>query len=790
MLTFFTSDLRHNLIKIACLTIALTIGTLLIAKAFLEQTYDSFFPAADRIYIVTESALNNQKEQVYDQTAGGIAPGLKQYVPQVEAATRHTVLTGETDILLNDGRTFSVDAITLADSCYFDVLPRPILAGDPHTVLALDNQCMIPRSLAEKIGGDVIGMEICSPQLSTAYRATIGGIYEDFPHNSIITNDIFLSLPTIRFFMTDGRQNWWGNDRYLTFVRLAPGATPDDLKPHIQRMLSDNVEPEILTTFRYNIGVRPLVGYYTSRPGVRTTITVLALLAAVLLVSAWLNYLLIVMGQMGKRGKEMAVRKCFGTSNARIFGRLLGENFFFLSVSAVLALLLAFSFSNLCNDLLGYTTGELFSTGKVWMIEAALFIVLLMLTGALPAWLYCRTPVAQVFRRTGSHRRGWKLAFLSVQFFASGLLLCLLSVVGRQYHLMTHFDMGYDYNNLAILDFHSVQQSSRAAVASELSRLGCVASVTSAECDLSRKASGNNVWLTGNEEHTINVADMYYANGNFLDVLDIPLLQGRGFSETADSTAHEVLVEERFIDVLSKLGMDTGDGNVVGRTFNITEHLGLDGTSEFTICGVIGNIHRGGLNSLTADNRAGVIFPSSGIEHNLYIRFHRLDAETLAEAQEIVDRILPDNNLYVLPFRMHIENLNDPVRKFGTSVLIAGMAVLLITLIGLMGYTSDEVRRRAKEIAIRKINGTSTGSILRMFCSDILKVALPSLLLGGVAAVIVARRWLAQFTEQVSLSPGIMVGCILGAVVLLLAVVVLNALSVARSNPVEYLRAD
>lgn len=243
MLTFFTSDLRHNLIKIACLTIALAIGTLLIAKAFLEQTYDSFFPGADRIYIVTESALNNQKEQVYDQTAGGVAPGLKQYVPQVEAATRHTVLSYETDIQLNDGRTFSVDAITLADSCYFDVLPRPILAGDPHTVLALDNQCMIPRSLAEKIGGDVIGMEICSPQLSPAYRATIGGIYEDFPHNSIITNDIFLSLPTIRFFMYDGRQNWWGNDRYLSLVRLAPGAAPDDLKPHIQRMLSDNVEP-------------------------------------------------------------------------------------------------------------------------------------------------------------------------------------------------------------------------------------------------------------------------------------------------------------------------------------------------------------------------------------------------------------------------------------------------------------------------------------------------------------------------------------------------------------------
>ena len=49
MLRFFTSDLRRNITKIICLTIGLAIGFLLVAKIYFEDTYDTFFPDADRI---------------------------------------------------------------------------------------------------------------------------------------------------------------------------------------------------------------------------------------------------------------------------------------------------------------------------------------------------------------------------------------------------------------------------------------------------------------------------------------------------------------------------------------------------------------------------------------------------------------------------------------------------------------------------------------------------------------------------------------------------------------------
>lgn len=69
----------------------------------------------------------------------------------------------------------------MADSCFFDVLTTDILAGNPHDVLAVADWCMIPRSLAEKIGGDVVGLSLCSPNISEDYKVTVGGVYEDFP---------------------------------------------------------------------------------------------------------------------------------------------------------------------------------------------------------------------------------------------------------------------------------------------------------------------------------------------------------------------------------------------------------------------------------------------------------------------------------------------------------------------------------------------------------------------------------------------------------------------------------
>lgn len=789
---FFTSDLRRNLTKIFCLTIGLAIGLLLVAKAFVEQSFDHAIPEYENVYIVKESVVVRGEFREFNQTAGAIAPGLKRYVPQVEMATRITEMwDGSLTVRTPDDRDFDAEGIVMADSCMFDVLRWPVISGDPHEALAVEDHCMIPRSLADKIGGDVVGMTLVSPDFNKSYHIMIDGVYEDFPINSTFRNVIYLSLSSIGKFASDGRDNWVGNDRYKSYVRLAKGVSAEDVAPHIRRMLKENVDNADLETFKYNISLMPLHEVYVSQDSVKTMIWILSLLAFIILVSASLNYLLIVIGQLGKRGKEMAVRKCYGTSNRKIFIRIMGESVFFLIVSIALAVLMVLSLSDQCEMLLGYPASVLLSSPDVWLVEVCVCMALLLITGVIPAWIYCRTPVSHVFHHNTRRRKVWKLALLSVQFFATGLMFSLLVLVYRQYRMMSQGDMGYEYENVALLETVSLPQNERRALKEELSRLACVEAVSSADQNFTGlTVSGNNVWMEGDpvKDNQVNVTDMYYANPDIFDVMGMEFVQGGTFRENADSTLHQVVVEEGFVDVMKQYFGHKGD-NIVGERFNITEHLGLDGSSEFIISGVIRKLRRGGFYSGSADHRAGVLFPSSEVCRNLYVRFSNLTPETLQEAQNIIDRNHA-GDLFIMPFKAQVLAMIAPVKRFGFSVMAAGIAILLITIIGLIGYTADEVQRRAKEIAIRKVNGTTVGKILRIFCVDILKVAVPSLLAGGIAAVMIGRDWLSQFTDQVSLSLWSMALCLLVILTVILAVVCLNALKVARSNPVDYLRTE
>ena len=66
--------------------------------------------------------------------------------------------------------------------------------------------------------------------------------------------------------------------------------------------------------------------------------------------------------------------------------------------------------------------------------------------------------------------------------------------------------------------------------------------------------------------------------------------------------------------------------------------------------------------------------------------------------------------------------------------MIGGIVTLIIALIGLLGYTSDETNRRGREIAIRKVNGATAWSILKMISKDISYIAIPAIVIGMTVA--------------------------------------------------------
>ena len=150
---------QHNWIKILCLAVGLATGVVLIGKAGFEQSWDKDFDTSDRIYVLYEDVIRDGEYQHYSQTSGAVAHGMKRYCPQVEAATRYTGFGWDLPLVTEDDKRIRTNFF-FTDSCFFDVFPYRILAGNPKKTLSQPNYCMIPQSIAEKLGGDVIGKKV------------------------------------------------------------------------------------------------------------------------------------------------------------------------------------------------------------------------------------------------------------------------------------------------------------------------------------------------------------------------------------------------------------------------------------------------------------------------------------------------------------------------------------------------------------------------------------------------------------------------------------------------------
>ena len=127
---------------------------------------------------------------------------------------------------------------------------------------------------------------------------------------------------------------------------------------------------------------------------------------------------------------------------------------------------------------------------------------------------------------------------------------------------------------------------------------------------------------------------------------------------------------------------------------------------------------------------------------------------------------------------------------FRNSALIATIALIFISLMGLVGFTRDELQRRSKEIAIRKVNGAAPGDILGLLTSDVLKTSLPAIAAGLLAGIYVGHIWVSNFsvrTQGLWLWHAVAAICVL---ILVIGCTVAIIRRTANENPVNRLKSE
>lgn len=780
------------IIKVLSLGVGMAIAVILIAKVCFELSYDNVYKDIDRIYKIRTGAVMQGEDKDFGQVSGAIAPGFKAEVPGVLEATRFTsIFNSENFIIDDDGSKVAAEHL-LADSCFFRIFNRQFLAGEPEKALrSWSGDVAISKTFAEKLGGvgAAVGKQIANED-NPNLKLTVCGVYEDFPKNGSIHADVILSIEAMSKWSLS---NWVGNDRYVAFVKLAEGVDPASLKDAIHEMQKahqplEEMEKSGLTLWYF---LSPLATEHSSKPEVRNLVFILAIIAALLLLVSIMNYVLVAISDVIRRAREVGVRKCYGAESWDINRILLRETACNLGLSLAVAAALVLAFRGAIESLLGVPVQDLITPLSVWIVICVVVLVFLV-SAIIPAQMFTRIPISSAFRGYKESKRRWKISLLSFQFAINAVLVSLVLIVSFQYRKVLNTDPGYEYRNLVYETFPSYDQTKMNAIAGALRSLPEVEAAELTYTMPFEKASGNNVYLPGDDRELFNIADEYGASEGFFDMMGFRLVEG-----SVPKGPNDVAVSKSFVTKMAAFA-DWSDG-AVGKIVNISEH------DQVTICGVYEDYVIGDVTDM--DERPSVRFcwnrdfyteadkdvdkyDWSGLMHTIVIKLSEVTPAAMRKVEKTIREVAPDSDAEVKAYSETLVNMYDSTKQMKRTYELGALFALLIAVIGLISYVRDENFRRSAEIAVRKVNGAQSSEIVSMLVTDILKVAVFAVIIGDAGAWLVAHYWLQQFPVKIALNPLFFIAADIIVLAIIVSVIVIGSLRIAHTNPVESLKNE
>jgi len=755
-----------NLIRVISLSLGLTIGILLFSQIVFELSYENCYPEAERLAMVRAQITNlstgeimgddgtNYDYTVFAPTANAVAESMPEEVEYASCVLPER----EYNIYYEEKLLSDVDYIYV-DSCFFQVFGIPLLKGNLKDLIIPGSVFVSERFARETFADeDPVGKILSADKQNTF---TIRGVYKDVPENTMLTHDFVVSIYNNNGGYQAGN-GWNGNDVFYTFLRLRRDSDMDKVNDNIQRVIEKYTETTI-DDWKMDYSIIPLVKRHLDSPDVQKRL-VYGFLGFAIFFVAIMNYMLISIATLSRRAKSVGVHKCSGASSTNIFSMFLAETGILVILSVLLSFLLIFNAREMIEDLLSVRLSSLFTWGTLW-VPLLTILVLFVLAGGIPGRLFSRIPVTQVFRRYTDGKKGWKRSLLFVQFTGVSFVLGLLLVTLLQYGHLMNRDMGIDVTGLT--EAESWLPKERVEhIKDELRRQPMVEGVTVA----THSVLGQ-YWTRGlmsNDGKRLATLNFNYCHYNYPEVMGIKIIEGTPMKKGGDLLVNEELVRL----------MRWTDGAVGKRVNNVAG----------TVVGVFRDIRNESF--YAAQSPIILIGTEEQANHTFDVRLKEPFDENLKRLNEYMEKTFPDVSLHFMSVDHMVKDLYKDVYRFRNSVWITSCFILLIVIMGLIGYVNDETQRRSKEIAIRKVNGAEAFHVLRLLTRDILYVSVLSILIGTAVSYFAGRAWLDQFAEQIELNPLLFIGTALFIQLLIIVCVVLKAWHIANENPVNSIKNE
>ena len=798
---YFTSLLRYvsknkafTLINILGLAIGMMACMLITQFVLHEFSYDDFHVRKDRIFRLQLDRYN--KGELTTQWAAGamgIGPDVKANFGEVEDYVK---LTGTNALLSYKDVFFKEEGVYYATPSFFEVFSVPLLHGIDSVVLKAPFKVVLSETLAKKYFGDEdpVGKVIRN---NGAIDYEVTGVFRDLPSNTHMKITALFSYASFESLVNnpDALRSWhW--DGHYTYVLLDRNADPAKFEEKLYTYAQDHEAEELK---RAGAGMvfhlQPLTDIHLDSNfmfefktnGDRQATYFLSVVAVLILVIAWINYINLSTAKSVERAREVGVRKVMGSYRSQLVQQFLFEAVLFNSLAVALAvacvILLTPSFSDLTGRELGYV---LFKRNVFWAWMGALILGGALLSGLYPAFVLSGyRPVEVLKGRFKNTARGvfFRKGMVVTQFVASITLIVGTFTVYRQITYMQRQVLGVDINQTLVLQSPNVVDSTYEekfkVFKEQILQYPEVSSVTASSAVPGRQPQWNagGIRRLSQREDESNQYRVIMMDHDFIRTFGLETIAGRPFSGELTNEHRNVLLNESAVRLMGFRHADEA----------INDEIFFWGDT-FRIVGVIRNYHQESLKKA----HEPLVFRYNDTPGGYYsIKFNTASIRESMEKFEGHWRdFFPGNPFIHFFLDDHYNQQYQADQQFGRIFGIFSALAIFIACLGLFGLSSLTAIQRTKEIGVRKVMGATVTGILALMSRDYLALLFVSILLAVPVSWWVMSSWLAEFAYRISLSWWTFAAPSLAVVFIALLTVSIHTLKAARANPAASLRYE